>query len=368
MNLLTKFIFYFKKPRVIIITGNGQQTTAEAIFQVLKQRFKVRKATKTKILGLKFFLRNEILLVESDLQPVNSLEFLVTKSSLPILVGTHVGDIPFDKDFFAGNREKTAEIRKLAKILPVPGCLILNFDDETVRELKTETIVHPLTFGFQKEADFQASDLRLNSGVNFKINYKGNIVPVWLEKLFGKEYVYATLAASSVGVIFNLNLVEISQTLKNYQPLPGKMRLIEGVKHSWILDDSESATVFSMVEAIETLAKLQGFSLPAGRQGRKIVVLGDILGIGKYTIEAHEAIGERVAKAADLLFTFGPRAKFIAQGALVKGIALEKIFKFDTIGEGINRLRDEIREGDLILVDGSKEMKMGDIVKKIKTQ
>jgi len=280
---------------------------------------------------------------------------------LPILVVTHIGDIPFDKDFFAGPREKTKEIIKLAKILPAQGFLILNFDDETAREIKTETIAHSLTFGFQEGADFRASDIKLNTGVNFKINYKGNIVPVWLEKLFGKEQIYSALAAASCGVIFDLNLVEISQALKVYQGLPGKMRLIKGIKNSWVLDDSESAAVFSMTEALEILGKIQGIK-------RKIAVLGDILGIGKYTIEAHESIGERVAKSADLLFTFGPRAKFIAQGAYTKGMALEKIFKFDTIKEGKIRLQDEIKEGDLILIDGSKEMEMEKIVKEIKAQ
>ncbi|GAI57101.1 unnamed protein product, partial [marine sediment metagenome] len=236
------------------------------------------------------------------------------------------------------------------------GFLILNFDDETAREIKTETIAHSLTFGFQEGADFQASDIKyqtsegseggkegkaifdLNTGVNFKINYKGNIVPVWLEKLFGKEQIYSALAAVGVGVIFDLNLVEISQALKNYQGLLGKMRLIKGIKNSRVLDDSESASVSSMIEAIEILGKLKGSE-------RKIAVLGDVLGVGKYTIEAHEVIGERVVKNADLLFTFGSRAKFIAQGAQRKGMALEKIFQFDIIDEGKIRLQDEIRKG-----------------------
>ena len=333
-----------KRPKVIIVTGNGRQTAKEAIYQVLKQHFKVGK---------------KILIFETDFKNAEKFKFLVSRSSLPILVVTHIGDIPPDRDFFAAEREKALKIRELANILSAQGYLILNFDDETVRELKTETIAHPLTFGFQEEADFRASDIKLNSGTNFKINYKGNIVPVWLEKLFGKEQIYNALTATSVGVIFNLNLVEISQALRFYQSLPGKMRLIKGIKNSWILDDSESARVTTMTEALEILGKLQGFK-------RKIAVLGDIMGIGKYTIEAHEAIGERVYKAADLLFTFGPRARFFAQGAQQKGMALEKIFQFDTIEEGKIRLQDAIKEGDLILVDGSKEMEMGKVVKEIK--
>jgi len=239
MNIFDKLKFIFKRPKVVIVTGEGRACAAEAIRKVLKQD------------------KNKILIIEAEPQKVDDLEFLVKKSSLPILVVTHIGDIPVDpvrnpdrisstnpplkrylnreisngvdKDFFAGPREKTKEIIKLAKILPTQGFLILNFDDETVREIKdtnpSTTPSHILTFGFQEGADFLASDIILNTGTNFKINYKGNIVPVWLEKLFGKEQIYSALAAAGVGVIFDLNLVEISQSfqsLKNYQSLPGK--------------------------------------------------------------------------------------------------------------------------------------------------
>jgi len=349
-NFLSKLKFILKKPKVIIVIGEGRSCAKEAIFQVLKPYFKIGQ---------------ELFLFETDLTNYpggEKFKFLVRKSSLPVLVVTHVGDIPFDKDFFDGDKKKTVQIRELAKILPVYGYLILNFDDETVREIKDSNPPtapsHIITFGFQEGGDFRATDVKLNHGTNFKINYKGNIVPVWLEGLFGKEQTYSALSAAAVGMVFGLNLVEISQALKNYYSLPGKMRLIGGIKNSQILDDSESATVFSMTEALEILGKLEGFK-------RKIAVLGDIIEIGKYTIEAHEAIGERVSKSADLLFTFGPRAKFIAQGTRQRGMALERIFQFDTIEGGKSKLREEIKEGDLILVDGSKEMTMAKIVQEI---
>jgi len=343
MNIFEKIKFILKKPKVVVVTGNGRQTAKEAIYQVLSQHFKVEK---------------EILVFEVGDKEIKKFGFFLKNSSRAILVITPVGDIPYDKEFFSGAKEEVKEVTLLAKTLPAQTNLILNFDDETVREIDDVTNLKTLTFGFGERADFKASDVKLNMGTNFKVNYKGNIVPVWLEKLFGKEQIYAALSAVAVGTIFDLNLVEISQALKNYFSLPGKMRLIEGQKKSFILDDSESATVFSMVEAIETLGKPEWAK-------RKIAVLGDVLGIGKYTIEAHEAIGERVTKNCDLLFTVGERAKFIAQGATQKGMPIEKIFQFDTIDEGKLKLQEEIKEGDLILVDGSKEMEMEKIVKEI---
>ena len=340
---MNKLIFLLKKPSVIVVSGNGRFLAKEAILKVLSSHFRIG---------------NEILVFEVGDKEIKKFGFFLKNSPRAILVVTPVGDIPYDKEFFGGAKEEVKEVTLLAKTLPAQANLILNFDDETVREIDDVTNLKTLTFGFGERADFKASDVKLNMGTNFKVNYKGNIVPVWLEKLFGKEQIYAALSAVAVGTIFDLNLVEISQALKNYFSLPGKMRLIEGQKKSFILDDSESATVFSMVEAIETLGKPEWAK-------RKIAVLGDVLGIGKYTIEAHEAIGERVTKNCDLLFTVGERAKFIAQGATQKGMPIEKIFQFDTIDEGKLKLQEEIKEGDLILVDGSKEMEMEKIVKEI---
>jgi UDP-N-acetylmuramoyl-tripeptide--D-alanyl-D-alanine ligase len=354
MKLIKKIKFSLKRPRVIIVTGKGKETAAEAIFQSLRQYLKIKKIS---VLPWKI-CSDEILLFESDSKN-EDFNYLIQRSSLPILIGTQVGDIPSDRNFFAGEEGEVGELKKLAKILPTFGYLILNFDDETVREIKTESRAHTLTFGFQEGADLRASDIRLNRGTNFKIRLNGSLVPVWLEGVFGKEQIYAALVAATAGKIFDLNLVKISQGLKNYHSLPGKMRLIKGIKNSWILDDSESATAFSMIEAIEILGAIEGFK-------RKIAVLGDVIGIGKYTIEAHETIGEKVFKNADLLFTIGPRAKFIGQGANIKGMLQEKIFQFEKIEEAGLNLQNEIKEGDLILVDGSKEMEMSKIVEEIK--
>jgi len=345
MNFFKKLIFLIKRPCIIIVTGKGRFCAAGAISQILKaegQSFKIFETDFSKPKEIKKF------------------SFLLKKSRLPILVVTRIGEIPADKNFFAGEREKTSLIRKIAGILPEQGFLILNFDDETVREIKNQSQALSLTYGFQKRADFQATDININlSGTNFKINYQDNIIPFWLDRLFGKELIYSALAGICLGTIKKINLVEISQALKSYKSLPGRMRLIKGVKNSLVLDDSKNATPFSMLEALEVLGKLE-------EKGRKIAVLGDILGIGKYTIEAHETIGEKVAQNSDLLFTIGLRARFIAQGAVSKGMKEENIFKFDTAGEAKIQLQKEIKQNDLILIDGSSEMKMGEIVEEVR--
>ena len=346
MNFLSKLIFFLKKPKVIIVTGEGRACAVKAISQVLEQRFEIGK---------------DVSIFEFADKDIKRASFFLKKSQKPIMIVTRVGDIPFDKNFFDGEKEKIKNTSLLAKALPEHTTLILNFDDETVREIGDEIDLDTLTFGFQKEADFKVSDVMMNGGTNFKLNYKGKIIPFWLKRVFGKEQIYSALTAIVVGTIFGLNLVEISQSLLGYRSLPGRMKLIKGIKNSWILNDSESATTFSMIEALQVLGELKDYK-------RKIAVLGDVIGVGKYTIEAHETIGEKVVKNADLLFTFGARARFIAKEAQLKGMALEKVFQFDRVEEGKLKLQDEIKEGDIILIDGSQEMKMEKIVEEIRFQ
>ncbi len=333
---------------MIIVTGRGKDTAALAIRQILSPHFKIGEA---------------VLIYPTDSPDAPDFEFMVKKAKLSVLVATHVGEYHPEREFFDGEPADIAQTVKLAVVLTGKDYLLSNFDDETVRDIKNKSRAHSLTFGFGVRADIRASDIVLTAlptlGTNFKVNYEGNIVPIWLEHLFGKENIYAALAATAVGEVFNLNLVEISAALKFYQGVSGRMKLIEGIKNTWVLDDAEAASPLNLAESLDVLREIE-FS------GRKIAVLGDMVGVGKYTVEAHEAIGERVKNSADWLVTIGARAKFYAEGAKIKGLPPDKIFSFEQTKEGGAYLQNEMKEGDLILVDGSSEMKMQEIVNEIK--
>ncbi len=347
-SFLKKIDFILKRPKVVVVSGAGRNTAKEAVFEVLSAHFKINK---------------DVFICDAGDWSVNDLKFFLSKSKFPILVATHIGEYHPDKEFFAGDPNDLGEAIELAKSLPAHGWLLLNYDDETVRDIHNQSYAHPLTFGMGARADIKVSDVVLTQfpdiGTNFKINYEGKTVPVWLEKLFGRENIYAALAAVAVGETLGLNLVEISVALKRYCGMPGKLKIMSGIKKSFILDDSENASVLSMSEALDVMNKIE---VP----GRKIAVLGDIVGVGKYTIEAHEAIGEKVGRIADSLFTIGGRANFFAQGAANRGMEQDNIFQFSDIQRAGIKLQEEIKPGDLVLVDGSREMDMGKVILEVK--
>jgi len=77
-------------------------------------------------------------------------------------------------------------------------------------------------------------------------------------------------------------------------------------------------------------------------------------------------VGRLAARDADVLFTVGPRAKFIAEAARGAGMKRTAIFSFDTADEARKPVQDFIKKGDLILVKGSHSMELDKVVAEIK--
>lgn len=349
-KFIKKYAFRKVKPRVIVISGKISDIAKSAVSQVLGGFLQIGKVSKATP-DIEHIKKKNVFIFEMrEKKEVKSFEFWLRNSSLPILVTTVLGNIPSETIVFAS--ERSEEITELAKTLPLFGHLVLNFDDETSREISDNLSVYSLNFGIDEGADLRATDYQYTrNGTAFKLNFEGNILPVWLTNLYGKKNIYAALCALSIAKIFNLNLVEASQALKEWQGIEGEGRLVQGIKQTSLLDDSRNANPYSMAEMLDILGKVDG-------EKRKIAVLGDILGAGKYTIEAHEAIGEKIIRNVDLLFTLGQRARFIAKTAKEKGMPQDKIFEFNEISQLIPVLKNKIIPNDLILIDGSKEMQM----------
>jgi len=374
------------KPRIIGITGSvGKSSTKEAVFSVLTSKYLSRKSEKSynselglalAVLGLKTAWRNpfgwiqnlvlgfmavfdrnfaKILVLEMGVDRPKDLDRLLKIVRPEMGIVTAIGEIPVHVEFFSGSDEVASEKSKLIKNLPASGFAVLNCDDAAVWDMKQNTRAKVFGFGFGEGADIRATHEKISlDGTTFKMQYTGSNVPIKLENVFGKQHIYAALAATAAGIIHGMNLIEISQSLNAYKPPPGRMRLIKGIKNSFILDDSYNASPLAAHAALDAIQELEA--------ERKIVVFGDMLELGKFTILAHKAIGEKVAKFADYFLTVGPRSKFAAEEAISRGMGKNRVISFPTSREAGNYLKNLIKEKDLILVKGSQAMRMERVV------
>jgi len=386
-------------PKIIVVTGSvGKTSTKEAIAAVLEGSFFVRKnkgsynneiGVPLTILGLenvwfsvfgwlanillaaKLLIKRRsyprILILEFGADKPGDIENLISWIKPDIGVITALGDVPVHVEFFASPEALRTEKAKILKSLKSSDKAILNYDDETVLELREKTKAEIITFGLGENADIQGSHYKIlfkkengrdiPLGINFKVNYKGSSLPVKIFDAFGKQQMYACLAAVACGVAFGLNLVKINEFLSRYQSPAGRLKLIKGIKNTLILDDTYNASPMATHAALDTLR-----DLPAER---KAAVLGDMLELGKWTINAHREIGQIAFKICDVIFTVGPRAKFIAEEMRELGFPKENIFEFSDSGQAGVELQKQIKEGDLILIKGSQAMRMEKVVEEI---
>lgn len=217
------------------------------------------------------------------------------------------------------------------------------------------------------EADIFSSDMVLQSnggvkgtsrfGISFKINYKGTVLPIRVSQSVNEKEVSNIMIASLVGLEMGINLVQITSSFRKYRPVGG-MKVIEGIKHSAIIDDSAVRGAGAVLEDLNIFPKL--------KSTRKLVVLGDIFSLGLEAENKHREIGRKIFSIKpDLVFGAGNRVNFAVDELRRLRFPAERIFRFDNAREVEETLQPKIREDDLILVVGSKEAGLGKVVRQI---
>lgn len=395
LRILAKCTLWRYKPDVVGITGSvGKTSTKGTIRSVLKKQRKVRASSKsfnneiglpltllgdwTSTEGFFFYLKvifisifhlivptdlfPEIVVLEYGVDRPGDMKKLLSIARPSIGVFTAMGTTPVHIEYFTGMEAIVREKAKLLNQLPATGFAILNIDDRTVYELKSQTRAQVITFGFAEDADVRISSFLNHTengwmGVSFKLTYRGSFVPIRLENVFGRSQAYAAAAAAAVGIVSGVHLVDIAEGLLGYTPVAGRLCAIRGVKGSIVIDDTYNASPLAVKEALETLKNL--------KSKRAIAALGDMLELGKYTLEEHEMIGRIVAKSADMLVTVGLRGKFIAEAAVRAGLSRRSVFPFMNVVEAGIFIQNKLQKGDFVLVKGSQSVRMEKIVKEI---
>jgi len=399
LRWLSQAILWRYKPLIVGVTGSvGKTSTKEVIYTVLKSKFSVRRNIKNynneigvplTILGqetggrspwqwLQIFLVGffeifyskdypKILVLEMGADKIGDISYLTDFVKCHVGVITAIGEIPVHVEFFQSADQVAKEKANLVRSLDKGGWAVLNQDDERVKLMVRKTPAQIFTYGFDERADLRAdnfeqhlSDLN-EAGLSFKVDYQGSNVPIRQRNLYAKHQAYSIMAGAAVGLIFKMNLVEIAAALKDYQPPPGRLRLLKGIKKTWIVDDTYNSSPSSSLGALELLEKMA----KPEESSRKIAALGDMLELGAFTEEAHRKVGAKAAQVVDILLAVGEKSIFMADEAKQNGLPKENVWYFASSEEAGRELQELLHEGDIILVKGSQGIRMEKIVKEI---
>ena len=392
------------RPKIVAITGSVGKTSAkEAVALALRAVTSVRSSPKSynseigvplAILGAPNAWRQPIgwiknilhglwlimfrtaypdwLRLEIGADRVGDIKSLGRWLHPDIAVLTSLPDVPAHIEFFPSLDALFKEKGLLLEAVKSNGTIIINEDDGQIQMLVDKLITRRklekrkiIRFGWDQSADVRAANEQLSqngtgrpNGLTCKVDYAGHTIPLRLANLYGVHQLYAIMAAIATGVVAGMPLLAVTQALENYEPPPGRGKLLEGIKGTWILDDSYNASPAAMAAALETLK-----NFPA--TGHRVAVLGDMLELGAYAIEAHRETGKTAAKICDFLITVGVRAKFIADGAKENGFDPKKLLHFDEATEAGPALEQFLTPKDVVLVKGSQAMRLEKVVEEI---
>jgi UDP-N-acetylmuramoyl-tripeptide--D-alanyl-D-alanine ligase len=401
-KIVTKIIKYEARivlwrhgPKVVAITGSvGKTSTKDAIFECLRPFFYTRKSEKSynseiglplTILGLKNAWNNpflwgwnillgfmvlfkskypEWLVLEVGVDHPGDMRQVAEWLKTDVVVITRFSKVPVHVEYFATPEEVSREKSLLVGTLRKDGILILNRDDEDVFLLKENAKRRNLSFGFEESSDIKASnnEFLYDSGGSllgtiFRADFDGSSIPIRIIGSLGAGQIYSALAALAVGSALGLNAVRISEALNAYKPPAGRMRIIQGIKDSEIIDDTYNASPVATLSALRTLGEV--------KTERKIAILGDMMELGRFAADEHKNIGKLVASVADIFVAVGIRMRYAADSALSNGMPDSNVLQFDTSEEAGAYIQNIIKEGDIVLVKGSQSMRMEKVVEEI---
>lgn len=241
------------------------------------------------------------------------------------------------------------------------GIAVLNADDEYGRKLTPGPSVQTLMFGTTDDAAVRAEKIfRKNGTVSFTLVLPEASVDIHL-KVYGVFMVANALAAAAVAHALGFGAEDIRGGLESFSAVEGRMMIYETPAGAYIIDDTYNANPMSMEAAIRSLTELTG-------KKRGVLVAGDMMELGDSARYYHERIG-RIAGEADIsrLYLTGSYAARVAFGAKAAGMDSTDIF-VGTKADIVKDLNLWLKQGDWVLVKGSRSAGMEEIVRHMTTE
>ncbi len=351
-------------PRVVGVTGSvGKTTTKEIIAAVLGTRFRTLKSegNLNNEIGLPLTLlrlseAHECAVLEMGFYGIGEIALLCSLARPQVGVVNNVYPVHLQR---AGSIENIVQGKgELVEALPPApeGVAVLNYDEPLVMSMARRTHARVFTYGLDPQAEVWASEVagRGLDGIRFQLHYGRETLHVRFPML-GRHSVHTALRAVAVGLAEGLTWQEIIEGLQGIEA-HSQLRLyaVTGPGRSLILDDSYNASPESMIAALNLLQEMEA--------RRKVAVLGDMLELGEYEDEGHRIVGRRAADVVDVLITIGGRAETIAAEALAVGLPASRIVRVADRDSALQYLRDHLLEGDVVLVKGSRGMRLDRLV------
>lgn len=351
--------------RVIGITGSvGKTTTKEMLSAILERRWKVLKneMNYNNEIGVPLTLfqldsGHEAVVLEMAMRGLGEIRRLAEIARPQVGVITNVGISHIER---LGSQGAIADAKsELLQELPPDGLAVLNAEDGYYPVMRDRFDGRVISFGSCKGADVVGARISQSKDGRCQcvIMKDGSGAIEVSMPVIGYYNVYNALAAAAAALGMGFDLYAIKDGLENFTQPAMRMELTKSRQGFTVLNDAYNASPASVFAALKTLQALAGYD-------RKIVVLGDMLELGDYGPKAHKDIGSAVANSGvSKLVAVGQLAVGIVEGARNAGFPETDVDWYPDSTSAASAVRSQVKDGDAVLVKGSRAIKMEEIVR-----
>src|SRR5688572_13912766 len=228
------------------------------------------------------------------------------------------------------------------------GVAVLNADDEWVMKMREKHKGRTLTFGIANSADVVASEI--DTGhlglISFRLRTPLGEAPAKLP-MSGRHNLMNALASAAVATCFEITPAQIAEGLSTATPPRMRGEVLDFAAGFRVVDDSYNSNPRSLINMVRTITE----AVTTSR--RRVVIAGEMLELGPDAAALHREAGREIARAGvNVLWGVRGLASEVIAGANEAGLS-ETAF-FENAEAAARALVNEVREGDLILVKGSR--------------
>jgi UDP-N-acetylmuramoyl-tripeptide--D-alanyl-D-alanine ligase len=351
---------------VVAITGSSGKTTTKEMVAAIAGREKQllkNKGNLNNLVGLPLTLfqmneTHEFAVLEMGTNRRGEIARLTEIAAPTVGVITNVG--PAHLEGLKSLEMIREEKGDLFRVMDGRGTAAINLDDEALAPWAERWTGKKITFAIQADADVTASRIAHEGekGTIFTLVIDGMSREILLPVL-GFHNVSNALAAAAASCAAGLAFDTICQGLMAFRPVGGRMEVWRLKNGGYLIDDTYNANPASMAVALKTLQGLKG-------ECKSTVILGDMLELGAEAEKYHEEIGRAVADTGvGKAYLRGDFAKALAKGAMKRGMKSDRVIIDLNTEETAAQLKACMKAGDWVLVKGSRNMKMEEIVQAI---
>jgi UDP-N-acetylmuramoyl-tripeptide--D-alanyl-D-alanine ligase len=256
---------------------------------------------------------------------------------------------------FLGSLEGVARAEgELFRGLAAAATAVVNLDEALVVQQAQETRARWLTFGRSASAEVQLVSTRPLGGagqeVELRVDGRTHTVPL---AFLGPHNALHAAGAWALARALGFGAETCVQGLARARPVARRLNVLQAPGGLTVLDDCYNANPASMAAALQTARELAG-------RGRVVAVLGDMLELGSGEAEEHARLARLAARLAEVRAFLGPRNLAAAgsgeEGAAARFVDADALWAW---------LFPRLAAGDVVLVKGSRGMRMERIVERL---